>query len=123
MPTYEYACKACGHSLEVVQSFTDDPLTECPECGSALRKVYAPVGIVLKGSGFYKNDSRAAAKSTNGSGPKKESDSRSESTSDSSSSESGSESTAKKETPSSGDGKGKGNGNGKDAKPAATTAS
>jgi putative FmdB family regulatory protein len=69
LPTYEYACTACGHRLEAVQSFTDDPLTECPECGSALRKVYGAVGIVLKGSGFYKNDSRAAS-SGNGSGQK-----------------------------------------------------
>ena len=69
MPTYEYACTACGHRLEAVQKFTDDPLTECPECGAALRKVYGAVGIVLKGSGFYKNDSRAAA-SSNGSGSK-----------------------------------------------------
>ena len=61
MPTYEYACTACGHRLEAVQSFSDDPLTECPACGATLRKVYAPVGIVLKGSGFYKTDSRAAA--------------------------------------------------------------
>ena len=61
MPTYEYACKTCGHRLEAVQSFTDDPLTECPECGAELRKVYGAVGIVLKGSGFYKTDSRAAA--------------------------------------------------------------
>ena len=58
MPTYEYACTACGHRLDAVQSFTDDPLTECPECGGALRKVYGAVGIVLKGSGFYKTDSR-----------------------------------------------------------------
>jgi putative FmdB family regulatory protein len=121
MPTYEYACKACGHTLEAVQSFTDDPLTECPECGSALRKVYAPVGIVLKGSGFYKTDSRAAAKAAkggNGSGTKKEADSKSEPRSEASSSES----TTKKDTPSNGDGKG-GDGKGKDAKPAATTAS
>jgi putative FmdB family regulatory protein len=69
LPTYEYACTACGHRLEAVQSFTDDPLTECPECGEALRKVYGAVGIVLKGSGFYKNDSRAAS-SSNGSGKK-----------------------------------------------------
>ncbi len=61
MPTYEYACTACGHRLEAVQKFTDDPLTECPECGDALRKVYGAVGIVLKGSGFYKTDSRAAS--------------------------------------------------------------
>ena len=69
MPTYEYACTACGHRLEAVQSFTDDPLTECPECGGALRKVYGAVGIVLKGSGFYKTDSRAAS-AGNGSGKK-----------------------------------------------------
>ena len=62
MPTYEYACTACGHRLEAVQSFSDDPLTECPECGGALRKVYGAVGIVLKGSGFYKTDSRAAGR-------------------------------------------------------------
>jgi len=71
MPTYEYACKECGEHVEVVQSFKDEPLTECPACGGPLRKVFAPVGIVLKGSGFYKTDSRAA---TGGSkGPKKES--------------------------------------------------
>jgi len=69
LPTYEYACTACGHRLEAVQRFTDDPLTECPECGGALRKVYGAVGIVLKGSGFYKNDSRAAS-GANGSGKK-----------------------------------------------------
>ncbi len=60
MPTYEYACTDCGHRLEAVQKFTDEPLTQCPECGGALRKVYGAVGIVLKGSGFYKTDSRAA---------------------------------------------------------------
>jgi putative FmdB family regulatory protein len=60
MPTYEYACKDCAEHVEVVQSFKDDPLTECPACGGPLRKVFAPVGIVLKGSGFYKTDSRAA---------------------------------------------------------------
>jgi putative FmdB family regulatory protein len=69
LPTYEYACTACGHRLEAVQKFTDDPLTECPECGAALRKVYGAVGIVLKGSGFYKTDSRAAA-GANGSAKK-----------------------------------------------------
>ncbi len=68
MPTYEYACTSCGHHLDAVQSFTDDPLTTCPECGGALRKVYGAVGIVLKGSGFYKTDSRASAGSGNGSG-------------------------------------------------------
>jgi putative FmdB family regulatory protein len=59
LPTYEYACTACGHRLEAVQTFSDAALTVCPECGGALRKVYGAVGIVLKGSGFYKNDSRS----------------------------------------------------------------
>ena len=54
MPTYEYACTACGHRLDAVQKFTDDALTECPECGGKLRKVFGAPGIVLKGSGFYK---------------------------------------------------------------------
>jgi putative FmdB family regulatory protein len=60
MPTYEYACTSCDQHVDVVQSFSDDPLTTCPSCGGTLRKVYAPVGIVLKGSGFYKTDSRTA---------------------------------------------------------------
>lgn len=59
MPTYEYACSACGHRLEVVQRFTDDPLTVCGECGGALRRVFHPVGVVLKGSGFYATDNRS----------------------------------------------------------------
>jgi putative FmdB family regulatory protein len=66
MPTYEYACKKCGEHLEVVQSFKDDPLTKCPNCGGQLRKVFGNVGIVFKGSGFYKTDSRPAAKSESG---------------------------------------------------------
>ena len=63
MPTYQYACTSCGHRLEVVQSFSDAALTECPVCGGALRKVFSPVGVVFKGSGFYRTDSRATAKS------------------------------------------------------------
>ena len=59
MPTYQYACTACDERLEAVQSFTDAPLTECPACGGALRKVFSAVGVVFKGSGFYKTDSRA----------------------------------------------------------------
>ncbi len=62
MPTYEYACTACGHRLEAVQKFTDEALSECPECGGKLRKVFAAPGIVLKGSGFYKTDTRAQDK-------------------------------------------------------------
>ena len=60
MPTYEYACTSCGEHLEAQQSFSDDPLTTCPNCGGQLRKVYGNVGIVLKGSGFYKTDSRSS---------------------------------------------------------------
>ena len=63
MPTYEYACRSCGEHLEVVQSFRDEPLTECPNCGGQLRKVFSPVGISFKGSGFYRNDSRSSSKS------------------------------------------------------------
>jgi putative FmdB family regulatory protein len=58
VPTYQYACTACDERLEAVQKFTDDPLTVCDACGGQLRKVYSPVGIVFKGSGFYRTDSR-----------------------------------------------------------------
>ena len=61
MPTYEYACAECGERLEAVQKFTDDPLTVCPACEGKLRKLFSPVGIVFKGSGFYRNDSRVSA--------------------------------------------------------------
>ena len=61
MPTYEYACTECGESLEAVQKFSDDPLSVCPACGGRLRKLFSPVGIVFKGSGFYRTDSRTAA--------------------------------------------------------------
>ena len=60
MPTYQYRCRACANELEAFQKFTDDPLTDCPECGGALRKLFSPVGIVFKGSGFYATDSRKA---------------------------------------------------------------
>ncbi|WFE96236.1 FmdB family zinc ribbon protein [Micromonospora sp. WMMD987] len=60
MPTYQYACTACGHQLEAVQSFSDAPLTECPACEGRLRKVFNSVGVVFKGSGFYRTDSRAS---------------------------------------------------------------
>jgi putative FmdB family regulatory protein len=72
MPTYEYACKDCGSHLEVVQSFSDDPLTECPHCSGPLRKVFGSIGITFKGSGFYKTDSRpgASAKRPSGDGAK-----------------------------------------------------
>ena len=59
MPKYEYACKSCGEHLEVVQSFTDAPLTECPACGGPLRKVFSAPAITFKGSGFYRTDNRS----------------------------------------------------------------
>jgi len=64
VPTYAYACTACGHAFEAVQSFSDDSLTVCPECDGRLRKVFSSVGVVFKGSGFYRNDARAGAKSS-----------------------------------------------------------
>jgi putative FmdB family regulatory protein len=64
MPTYEYECRQCGEPLEVVQSFTDDALTTCPSCGGDLRKVFGNIGIVFKGSGFYKTDSRSGSSSS-----------------------------------------------------------
>ncbi|MBW3606184.1 MAG: FmdB family transcriptional regulator, partial [Actinobacteria bacterium] len=60
MPTYEYVCRECGQHLEVVQSFSDDPLDTCERCGGALRKVFSAAGIIFKGSGYYVTDSRAA---------------------------------------------------------------
>lgn len=64
MPLYEYRCRNCNHQFEIQQSFSDDALTVCPECEGELRKVFAPVGIAFKGSGFYKNDSRGGSSST-----------------------------------------------------------
>src|SRR5579875_2797936 len=96
MPTYEYACKSCGEHLEVVQSFKDEPLTTCPNCSGALRKVFGNIGIAFKGSGFYKTDSRSS-----GSGAKTASggsESSSSGSSSSGSSSSGSSSGSKSES-------------------------
>ena len=82
MPTYQYACTECGHAFEQFQSFSDDALTECPECSGRLRKLYNAVGVVFKGSGFYRTDSRAPEK-----------------TESSSKSDSSDSSTTKSETP------------------------
>jgi putative FmdB family regulatory protein len=62
VPTYQYACTECGHEFEAVQKFSDDALTDCPSCTGKLRKVFSAVGVVFKGSGFYRTDSRAGAK-------------------------------------------------------------
>ena len=98
MPTYQYVCTnpEGKHEFEVVQSFSDAPVSECPECGSPVRKVYGSVGVVFKGSGFYRTDSRKSASSSessgtsssNGSGSKDSSSSSSSSSKDSSSSSS-----------------------------------
>ena len=64
MPTYQYTCTECGEPLEAVQKFTDAPLTVCPACGGRLRKVFSAVGIVFKGSGFYRTDSRKGSSAT-----------------------------------------------------------
>ncbi|MBA3780750.1 MAG: FmdB family transcriptional regulator [Nocardioides sp.] len=99
MPTYQYACTACGHAFEQIQSFSDDALTHCPECDGRLRKVFNAVGVVFKGSGFYRNDSRTAdsnsapastAASSSGSSDSTKPDSKPASTSSTSSSSSSS---------------------------------
>ncbi|MEU8677015.1 FmdB family zinc ribbon protein [Streptomyces sp. NPDC048560] len=82
MPTYQYQCTECGEGLEAVQKFTDDALTVCPNCEGRLKKVFSAVGIVFKGSGFYRNDSRgSSSSSTPASSPSKASDSTSSSSS------------------------------------------
>ena len=70
MPTYSYACTECGNRFDAVQAFTDDALTTCPECSGRLRKLFGKVGVVFKGSGFYRTDSRAAAANGSSNGEK-----------------------------------------------------
>ncbi|CAM5342414.1 FmdB family zinc ribbon protein [Streptomyces fumanus] len=95
MPTYQYQCTECGEGLEAVQKFTDDALTECPNCGGRLKKVFSAVGIVFKGSGFYRNDSRGSSSSSSPASSKSSSSSSSSSSaSSSSSSDSGSSSSS-----------------------------
>src|SRR5437879_13334811 len=105
MPTYQYACTTdgCGNEFELVQSFTDPAASECPVCGGPVRKVFSAVGVVFKGSGFYRTDSRAAAKSSTSTSSSSSSSSSSRS-SDSSSSDSSS--SAKKSDSSSSSGSG-----------------
>ncbi|SDG15854.1 FmdB family zinc ribbon protein [Pseudonocardia oroxyli] len=94
MPTYQYACTDCDHRFEAVQSFSDDALTVCPVCGGKLRKVFSSVGIVFKGSGFYRTDSRSGSSSvSSGSDSSSKSESSSESSSSSSKTESSSSSS------------------------------
>ena len=128
MPTYEYRCDSCAKNFDVVQSFHDEPLTACPTCGEPVKKVFGSVGIVFKGSGFYKTDSRSggssskpaestpAAASGDGGGSGSESSTPAASTADSSSSSS----SGTKDTGASGD-KGASGGTGSGAKKAATS--
>ncbi|MEO3778543.1 FmdB family zinc ribbon protein [Micromonospora sp. B11E3] len=107
VPTYQYACTACGHQLEAVQSFSDEPLTECPACEGQLRKLFNSVGIVFKGSGFYRTDSRSGSGSgsdtaKNGSGKPAKSESSSGGDSGSSSTSGGSTSASNGSSGSSG---------------------
>jgi putative FmdB family regulatory protein len=88
VPTYSYACTECGNRFDAVQAFSEDSLTTCPKCSGRLRKLFGSVGVVFKGSGFYRTDSREAAKSTiNGSSSSSESGTSSSSSSDKSSSD------------------------------------
>jgi len=95
MPTYQYVCTECGGQLEAVQKFSDDPLTVHDDCGGKLRKVFSPVGIVFKGSGFYRTDSRSGSGSTSTTAPAKDSaDSKSSTESKESKKDSGSSSSS-----------------------------
>jgi putative FmdB family regulatory protein len=88
VPTYQYACTACGHQLEAVQSFAEDPLTVCPACAGRLRKLYSSVGIVFKGSGFYRTVSRAKTGEATSKSESSKSETKSESKTDSTKSDS-----------------------------------
>lgn len=91
MPTYSYACTECDNRFDAVQAFSDDALTTCPKCSGRLRKLFGSVGVVFKGSGFYRTDNRSESKSSsNGSSKSSESNSSSSSSSDGSSSSSSS---------------------------------
>jgi putative FmdB family regulatory protein len=93
VPTYSYACTECGNRFDAVQAFTDDALQECPKCSGRLRKLFGSVGVVFKGSGFYRTDSRAASSSSSNGENKKSSTSTESSRDSSSKSNGGSESS------------------------------
>ncbi|PKV93996.1 putative FmdB family regulatory protein [Amycolatopsis echigonensis] len=93
MPTYQYACKECDHRFEAVQSFSDPSLTVCPQCSGTLRKVFSSVGVVFKGSGFYRTDSRDSSKSSASATPAKTESAKSDSSSTTSSSSTSSSSS------------------------------
>ncbi|WP_328857369.1 FmdB family transcriptional regulator [Williamsia herbipolensis] len=119
MPTYSYACTQCDNKFDIVQSFTDDSLTECPVCGGRLRKLFNSVGIVFKGSGFYRTDSRSGSTAS-------ESASSDSSSSDSSKSDSSSTKDTKKDsssTPSTSTSGGSGSGSSGSGKGSGSTSS
>jgi putative FmdB family regulatory protein len=101
VPTYSYACTECADRFDVVQAFTDDALTTCEKCSGRLRKLFNSVGVVFKGSGFYRTDSRESGKKSNGSTNGSSSTSESGSSSSSSSTETKTSSSAEKSTSSS----------------------
>ena len=95
MPTYSYACTQCDNRFDIVQSFSDDSLTECPECAGKLRKLFSSVGIVFKGSGFYRTDSRSGGSTVSSERKSEASDSRSSDSKPATSEKSKSESSSK----------------------------
>lgn len=99
MPTYSYACTECSNRFDVVQAFTDDALTTCQECNGRLRKIFGKVGVVFKGSGFYRTDSREAGKSSSSSTSSSTSSDSSSSSSDSGTKSADSTSTSVSSTP------------------------
>lgn len=100
MPTYSYACTECGNRFDAVQAFSDDALTTCPKCSGKLRKLFGSVGVVFKGSGFYRTDNRDSSKSSsNGSSSKSSESGSSEKSSSSSSSSSDGSSSSSSSTP------------------------
>ncbi|KUI26716.1 FmdB family transcriptional regulator [Mycobacterium sp. IS-1742] len=101
MPTYSYACTECDNRFDAVQAFSDDALTECPQCSGRLRKLFGKVGVVFKGSGFYRTDSREATKSSSNGSAKStsESTSSSEKSSSTSSGDSSSSSSSTSSAP------------------------
>ena len=102
MPTYEYACTSCGERTEAKQSFSDPPLEKCESCGGKLRKLYSPVGIVFKGSGFYSTDAKKKSSSSSSSGSDSKSPESKSAGDSKSSGESGKKAETKSETTSTG---------------------
>lgn len=123
MPTYAYACTACGHAFDAVQKFTDAALTECPECGGRLRKVYTSIGVTFKGSGFYRNDSRASANGESGKGSDSSAEKSPEKTPKKSSDNSGDKSSDKGSEKSSGKPSGTSNGSSEKSTSSTTSSS